>query len=314
MAKKVALVLSGGGAKGAFQFGAIQYIEEVIKKKFPHFDYSIIAGVSVGSLNGGMLAQNRYHELKSLWSTLTDDDVYEGKSTLAIIWRLLRGKKSALTNDPLRKQLQANFHLRDVDKKYDLRVGVVSLETGLYSVMKPSDFITDEEFRKAILASTSVPIVWEPVDEISLLGGRHLRNLVDGGLRNISPLGDVLDDNPTHVIIINCSAANLPSDSKATNTILDIANRSLADIAFNEIFNSDIDEFLTINRLAAQAKRKGVALVKENGKPYKVFKNVVIQPVKDLGDSLDFSHDTVIRRIQLGYEHAEQQFKGFAFR
>ena len=314
MAKKVALVLSGGGAKGAFQFGAIQFLEEVVKKNFPLFDYNIIAGVSVGSLNGGMLAQNKYLQLKSLWSTITDDDVYAGKNALAIIWRLLRGKKSALTNDPLKKQLQYNFRLRDVDKKYDLRVGVVSLESGLYSVVKPSDFVTDEEFRKAVLASTSIPVVWEPVDEIALVGGRSLRDLVDGGLRNISPLGDVLDANPTHVIIINCSASSLPSDTKATNNILDIASRSISDIAFNEIFNSDVDEFLTINRLVAQAKKKGVTLRKTDGTPYKVFRNFVIQPTKDLGDSLDFSHETVMMRMKLGYEEAARQLKEFEFR
>lgn len=55
MSSKVALVLSGGGAKGAFQFGAIQYIEEYYKKQNPSFNYSIIAGVSVGALNATML-------------------------------------------------------------------------------------------------------------------------------------------------------------------------------------------------------------------------------------------------------------------
>ena len=47
---KVALVLSGGGAKGAFQFTAEKYAREV---KGYHWD--VIAGVSVGALNGSML-------------------------------------------------------------------------------------------------------------------------------------------------------------------------------------------------------------------------------------------------------------------
>jgi hypothetical protein len=71
-----------------------------------------------------------------------------------------------------------------------------------------------------------------------------------GGLRNISPLGDVLDENPTHVVIIKSSATSLPPDNKTTNDNLAIANRSLVDFAFNEVFNFDIDEFLTINRVA----------------------------------------------------------------
>ena len=47
---KVALVLSGGGAKGAFQLTAEKYAREV---KGYHWD--VIAGVSVGALNGSTL-------------------------------------------------------------------------------------------------------------------------------------------------------------------------------------------------------------------------------------------------------------------
>ncbi len=72
MAAKVALVLSGGGAKGAFQFGALKYIEEVVKRAFPAFDYSIIAGVSVGALNGGMMAMGKYEGLQQIWNTVSN--------------------------------------------------------------------------------------------------------------------------------------------------------------------------------------------------------------------------------------------------
>jgi len=54
--EKIALVLGGGGAKAAFQLGAIKYIEEVIKKKSPGFNYNTIAGVSAGAPNAVVLA------------------------------------------------------------------------------------------------------------------------------------------------------------------------------------------------------------------------------------------------------------------
>ena len=50
---KRALVLSGGGAKGAFQMGAIEYIQQ---EQPSYFDFEIVAGISVGSLNGVMLS------------------------------------------------------------------------------------------------------------------------------------------------------------------------------------------------------------------------------------------------------------------
>ena len=47
---KVALVLSGGGAKGAFQLTAEKYAREV-----KGYRWDVIAGDSVGALNGSML-------------------------------------------------------------------------------------------------------------------------------------------------------------------------------------------------------------------------------------------------------------------
>ena len=70
--KKYALVLSGGGFKGAFQIGALQYLMEngirhndgtVVQN--PKFDF--IAGVSVGALNGSFMAMEDFGGLKQLW-------------------------------------------------------------------------------------------------------------------------------------------------------------------------------------------------------------------------------------------------------
>ena len=47
---KVALVLGGGGAKGAFQVAAEKYAREV-----KGYNWSVISGVSVGALNGTIL-------------------------------------------------------------------------------------------------------------------------------------------------------------------------------------------------------------------------------------------------------------------
>ena len=55
-----ALVLSGGGAKGAFQFAAEKYAREV-----KGYQWDIIAGVSVGALNGSLIAMKKYARLAS---------------------------------------------------------------------------------------------------------------------------------------------------------------------------------------------------------------------------------------------------------
>jgi len=60
-------------------------------------------------------------------------------------------------------------------------------------------------------------------------------------------------------------------------------------------------------------RRKGITLLKKDGTPCKVFRNIVIQPDKDPGDSPDFFREIVMRRIQMGYEQAEHPFKRFVF-
>ena len=77
---KYALVLSGGGFNGAFQVGALNclkkhWMEITGSNKPMHFD--IIAGVSVGSLNGSMLAMEKFDELNQLWIDVAGKGVKE---------------------------------------------------------------------------------------------------------------------------------------------------------------------------------------------------------------------------------------------
>ena len=64
-------MLSGGGFKGAFQVGALEYILNngitIEGDQVQIKDFDIISGVSVGSLNGALVATNRFEALKKLW-------------------------------------------------------------------------------------------------------------------------------------------------------------------------------------------------------------------------------------------------------
>lgn len=65
------LVLEGGGAKGAWQFGALQALDEAGIK----FDY--VAGTSVGALNGALWASGRIDLGKELWGSLSTSKVFK---------------------------------------------------------------------------------------------------------------------------------------------------------------------------------------------------------------------------------------------
>lgn len=180
--------------------------------------------------------------------------------------------------------------------KIDLRVGAVSLQTGEYKQYKPAD----PGFKKAVLASTAIPIVWAPVD-IS----PDETNLVDGGVRNVSPLGDVLDADPDEVVIINCSPRTPPQLHAPLKNALDIGRHSL-EIAMNEIFITDMQEFLRINRLVQEAAKAGVTLHNKDGKPYKYYDCKLIEPGEPLNDTLDFSREALDGSMEAGLAKAKE--------
>jgi NTE family protein len=294
MAKKIALVLSGGGAKGAFQVGAEKYAREV---KGYHWD--VIAGVSVGALNGAMLAMEKYDRLLEVWNTISDDKVYTGGFNLLSVIKLLFGARSFYDNQPLQRMLKQEFEPERISA--DLRVGAVSLISGEYV-----EFLGDDpNLVQGVLASTVMPIIWEPLRVSEL----HTE-MVDGGVRNLTPIGDVLDSDPDEVVIINCSPQAFEPLTQPPKDVVKVGLRTL-DIMLNELFISDVREFVRINHLVKEAEQHGLTLHHpESGRPLKYFECKIIEPQAPLGETLDFSQEAVQRSLKAGVERARQVLEG----
>ncbi len=129
--------------------------------------------------------------------------------------------------------------------------------------------------------------------------------MVGGGLHNISPLGDVLDAAPDLVVVINCNPAAPAVREKPFKNILDFGKRSL-DIALNEIFVTDIREFVRINKNVKEAEAHGFRLHNEEGNEFKYYECKIIQPEVTLGDTLDFSRESIQRSMDAGWAQAQK--------
>lgn len=68
---KKALVFGGGGSKGAYQIGAYEALCE------EGFEFDLVVGVSIGAINGAMIAQGDFAKAKELWLNLTLEDVID---------------------------------------------------------------------------------------------------------------------------------------------------------------------------------------------------------------------------------------------
>lgn len=287
--KKTALVLSGGGAKGAFQMMAEKYAREQ-----KGYRWDIIAGVSVGALNGMLLAMEKYARLEELWWSITREQVMTGKLNFWTALKIALGAKSVYSNDPLWEIIQREYEPEKIAA--DLRVGTVSLRLGKYVQFTPAD----PGFARAVLASTAIPLVWDPV-EVS----PNFPDMVDGGVRTISPLGDVLDSNPDEIVIIHCDPSEPPVHLSPFKNALDIGIH-VVELMLNEIMQNDIREFVRIDKNVREAAAKGGQISSPKGKVYKAFNYKLIEPDEILGDTLDFSREVIRMRMDAGWESARK--------
>lgn len=201
---KRALVLGGGGARGSFQVGMLHSL--VIECGL---DFQIIRGISVGALNAAFLAQapsggsqadslaalqQKVIELEQLWlSEIKGNHSVYAERPGGVVG-LAAGADSLYSLEPLKRLLQKHLSLAALrNSGRNFRVGTVSLLTGLYHEWGPDDPV----FLDKVLASASIPVVFPFVKSKA-----PKDILVDGGVRNITPLSTAFDAEPDEVYVL----------------------------------------------------------------------------------------------------------------
>ena len=210
---RIALVLQGGGALGAYQAGVYEALAE--RGYQPHW----ITGISIGAINGAIIAGNpperRVERLRAFWDLITegiaakpllDGDfargIFNEWSALASItsgvegfysprlppaWLQPWGTEGALSfydASPLRATLRQLVDFELLNSK-DVRFSV-----GAANIRKGNSVYFDSEERRIgpehIMASAALPPGFPPVD----IDGEHYW---DGGVLSNTPLEHLLD-------------------------------------------------------------------------------------------------------------------------
>jgi NTE family protein len=259
-----ALVLGGGGARGSFQVGMLEHLVGTLG-----LDFQIIRGVSVGALNASYLAQastagdslanllQQVHQLSALWTQRIQGNysVYQGRP--GSYAGLVAGADSLYSLKPLRALIETDLDMSRL--RYsgrDFAVGYTSLVSGDYAEANASD----PNFIERLVASATIPVVFPFVD---------LRRdaLVDGGVRNITPLASAFRAKPEEVYVLMTSKAVFSNNQVPSNTVLpntyeqwddnwlgtkvngfDVLERTL-DIVLDEIYLEDIRSAVDVNEI-----------------------------------------------------------------
>jgi len=279
-----ALVLSGGGCKGAYQVGALSYLLGQLGRR-----YSILCGVSVGALNAAFLAQFASGEekqasaqLEALWAPLDTPSIYRKWPVFgeaAAIW-----KSSVYDSTPLQRLVRTKLDagkVRNSGKK--LRVGAVSLNSGEYRV-----FAEDHpNLVEGVIASSAFPVMFAPV----LIEGQLW---TDGGVREVTPIQAAIDLGADTIDAIVCSPADSKAKFPAIPIALRVAERSI-DLMSDEIIENDLKVAELYNQLAAN---------KLSTK--RVIKLWTLRPSSSLIDnSLDFSPAKAKEMKARGFQDAK---------
>jgi NTE family protein len=230
------LVLTAGGARGAYQAGVLKRLSEQPALRDRPSPFAIIAGASAGAINGALLAARSEHfgaaasEAADVWSNLRVDQVFRS-DVPALAWRgatlahdfLLGGllghtvTHGLLDTSPLDALLAGLFPANGIARAiargdlYAVAVSATSYHSGRsYTFVqgRPGHPIWTKSRRvvlrvtlthRHVLASSAIPIVFPPVEITSPAGKSWFG---DGGLRLVTPLSPAIRLGATHLFAI----------------------------------------------------------------------------------------------------------------
>jgi len=232
---KRALVISGGGCKGAFAVGVLKNLAA----NFPEITFDIIIGTSTGSLIAPFASLGRIDLLEKLYTTITTDQVITKGNIVA---RLL-GSNSLFDATPL-GNLVKQYYTDDIcnqvmqsDKTVFFATTCLQTGASVNFTNKTLNLVSDyeimsvaqpDEMRRAIMASACQPVFMPPIEVKK--GSTPLRQYVDGGVKEYAGVQLAIDAGADEIYTIVLSP-----DTK------DIAEQNFGD-AFN-ILEKTIDIF-----------------------------------------------------------------------
>lgn len=309
-----ALVLSGGGARGAYQVGVLKTIAEVCETEHIPHPFQIYNGVSAGAINATKVCSYKNHfsesvrELEKLWSKISSDQVFLtdpgalGKIGMHLVGKLSLGgiigteeEQSLLDTSPLRKLIERHMDFAGLERNiHEGHIHALAISALNYANYELISFVhsADENIpqwekpRKRsercairtehILASSSIPLLF-PAQKVD-----H-RYFGDGCLRNSSPSSPAIYLGAKRMILIGVRAAVSQAHERAQSRVQAPSTARVINAILNAVLLDSVDyDIERIERINALVDNASPA-VKRN-LPYHKVPLLAIQPSGDMGE------------------------------
>ncbi len=289
-----ALVISGGGSKGAFAGGVAQHLIQEEKK-----DYDLYIGTSTGSLMVTHLALGQVEELKDIYSNVDQSTIFSscpfrikkfrGHQIVSINHRatlrnFLRGSKTFGESGNLRKMIERQVtdeHLQEVlerKKKLLVTVSNLTLNQVEFKALEEESF---SDFRDYIWGSSNF------VPFMSLLT-KNSCEYADGGFANLVPIREAIRRGATEI-----DAIVLETEVPQLNRL---PSRNPFDL-ITHLFN-----FMQIH-----IEKSNISIGKLEAENRNVKLNMFYTPTVLTTNSLIFDRERMRRWWKQGYEYARMK-------
>lgn len=306
-----ALVLSGGGARAAYQVGVLRALADILPPE-RYNPFPIICGTSAGAINTLAMAGRRGHfnersaSLETMWRELSAERIYRTdirgvlSNTLKLAMSMLYGGSrhlppvALLNNAPLRELLEGYIHFRHIDEAVAsgelqaVAITAMSYATGKSLTFFQGDHDNWHRARRLgirtgltmdhLMASAAIPTIFPPVK----IGDSYYG---DGALRQLKPLSPALHLGADRVFVVGVSDNPLHHINRETAHYSPTVSQMVGHLlnsAFIDTLESDLETLKTINRLACALGRE--ELEKTGIQDLKPIDYLVITPSQPINE------------------------------
>ena len=300
---RAGLVLTGGGARAAFQVGVVKAVRDIlgspVKNPFP-----ILAGTSAGAINAATLAvysdnfTRAVSNLLEVWENMHVDHIYKADfpsimksgvrwlSSFMLVSR--RNPISLLDNAPLAEMLARTLPFERIQDNIDSgALYAVSVTASGYTSGQSVSFFQggsgtegwerNQRIGAAVtlkleylLASASLPFIFPAVKV-------HREYFGDGSMRQIAPISPALRLGADRVLVVGTGRQTLDTARSRSNVYPSLAQ--IAGHALNSIFldslSVDLERLERINRTVSLIPPEKLV---EGNMPLRPIKVLFISP------------------------------------
>ncbi len=200
---KRALVLAGGGMRGAYEAGAIKALEEL------GIEFHLVTGVSIGALNGVLFIQNGADSLVELWNSMDQTLVFKGKIPMIdnlevflkdadLLIPLLKNyvKDKGVDIEPFERLLRERFDEKKLHES-EKDIGMIMLEVPkLQPIVATKDMLRGEDGISYLLGSSACFPAFP-------LAKHNDKLYLDGGYYDNLPIDLAFEMGATEVVAID---------------------------------------------------------------------------------------------------------------